>query len=141
MKREVIFRGWSPTAEQWVYGTGFHLSPGGEASILGGAGILIAVNAATIGEWTGETNDEVGFRRIFEGDFLAVRHGKNAKTLEGPFFVRFEGHGFEMCDFCGEVFPLATWNAVVIGNEFENSDLHHIETKFRTLEEFRRLAE
>lgn len=141
MKREVIFRGWSPTAEQWVYGTGFHLSPGGEASILGGAGILIAVNAATIGEWTGETNDEVGFRRIFEGDFLAVRHGKNAKTLEGPFFVRFEGHGFEMRDSCGEVFPLATWNAVVIGNEFENSDLHHIETKFRTLEEFRRLAE
>ena len=138
MKREVIFRGWSPITQTWVYGTGFHQMNGGTCGILNGAGTLTHVQPGTIGEWTGESTSELGFRRIYEGDFVAVRHG-SGPNYEGPFFILWDGHGFEMRDSNNEPFPLSPWNSIVIGNATENSELRDVETKIRTLEEFRNM--
>lgn len=137
MKREVIFRGWSPTDGKWIYGSGVHSTPF-RTYLLTDAGRLLEVEPETVGEWTGESSNELGFRRIYEGDFVITREVGSPK-FNGPFFVHFAGHAFEMLDYSGESFPLTPWNTLVLGNATENPELHDVETKIRTLEEFRNM--
>ena len=69
MKREIIFRGWSPIKGRWIYGTGVHQGPA-RTYIVNGSGLLDEVEPETVGEWTGLVDK--AFRKIYEGDVIEV---------------------------------------------------------------------
>lgn len=69
MKREVLFRGWSPIDGKWIYGSGVHSTPF-RTYLLTDAGRLLEVEPETVGEWTGLVDK--AFRKIYEGDVIEV---------------------------------------------------------------------
>lgn len=86
MKREVIFRGWSPIKGMWLYGTGVHQGPE-RTYIVNGSGLLDEVEPETVGEWTGQ-HSNTG-RKIFEGDVVSVTPIKGTLWIG---VVKFHAH-------------------------------------------------
>lgn len=115
MKREVIFRGWSPIQGKWIYGSGVHSTPF-RTYLLTDAGRLLEVEPETVGEWTG-LHSNTG-RKIFEGDVV--------KIIKRIFLVRFceKEASFMLWDgkhWCFSGVPAE--DLEIVGNIFDDEDL------------------
>lgn len=118
MKREVIFRGWSPIKDMWLYGHGVHQGPE-RTYIVNGAGLLDEVEPETVGEWTGQ-HSNIG-RKIFEGDVVSLF----LVRMSFPGVVKFDEKSSAFCAWVGKKWiPLNIYDEFeILGNIFDDEDL------------------
>lgn len=118
MKREVIFRGWSPIDGKWIYGSGVHSTPF-RTYLLTDAGRLLEVEPETVGEWTGLYSN-IG-RKIFEGDVVALF----LVRMSFPGVVKFDEKSSAFCAWFGKKWiPLNIYDKFeILGNIFEDEDM------------------
>ena len=118
MKREVIFRGWSPIQGKWIYGSGVHSTPF-RTYLLTDAGRLLEVEPETVGEWTG-LHSNIG-RKIFEGDVVALF----LVRMSFPGVVKFDEKSSAFCAWVGKKWiPLNIYDEFeILGNIFDDEDL------------------
>ena len=118
MKREVIFRGWSPIDGKWIYGSGVHSTPF-RTYLLTDAGRLLEVEPETVGEWTG-LHSNTG-RKIFEGDVVSLF----LVRMSFPGVVKFDEKSSAFCAWVGKKWiPLNIYDEFeILGNIFDDEDL------------------
>ena len=118
MKREVLFRGWSPIDGKWIYGSGVHSTPF-RTYLLTDAGRLLEVEPETVGEWTG-LHSNIG-RKIFEGDVVSLF----LVRMSFPGVVKFDEKSSAFCAWVGKKWiPLNIYDAFeILGNIFDDEDL------------------
>ena len=118
MKREVIFRGWSPIDGKWIYGSGVHSTPF-RTYLLTDAGRLLEVEPETVGEWTG-LHSNTG-RKIFEGDVVSLF----LVRISFPGVVKFDEKSSAFCAWVGKKWiPLNIYDEFeILGNIFDDEDL------------------
>ena len=118
MKREVIFRGWSPIQGKWIYGSGVHSTPF-RTYLLTDAGRLLEVEPETVGEWTG-LHSNTG-RKIFDGDVVSLFLGR----MSFPGVVKFDEKSSAFCAWVGKKWiPLNIYDKFeILGNIFEDEDM------------------
>lgn len=118
MKREVIFRGWSPIQGKWIYGSGVHSTPF-RSYLLTDAGRLLEVEPETVGEWTG-LHSNIG-RKIFEGDVVSLF----LVRMSFPGVVKFDEKSSAFCAWVGKKWiPLNIYDEFeILGTVFDDEDL------------------
>ena len=118
MKREIIFRGWSPIDGKWIYGSGVHSTPF-RTYLLTDAGRLLEVEPETVGEWTG-LHSNIG-RKIFEGDVVSLF----LVRMSFPGVVKFDEKSSAFCAWVGKKWiPLNIYDEFeILGNIFDDEDL------------------
>ena len=118
MKREVIFRGWSPIQGKWIYGSGVHETPF-RSYLLTDGGQIREVEQETVGEWTG-LHSNTG-RKIFEGDVVSLFLGR----MSFPGVVKFDEKSSAFCAWVGKKWiPLNIYDEFeILGNIFDDEDL------------------